>query len=221
MGDILQGLNSAQRTAVTSEAEVLQVLAPPGSGKTKTLTSRVAYLVRERQFKPWNIIVCTFTVKAAREMQERIRSFVGEQFEKKLRVGTFHKISLIYLRRYGKLVGTADNFGVADTNDSMRIIGRIIKQNKFSLEPKAVRDRISRSKANGIDNEQYSLSLHQAAQRRTGSSGATQNLVAEKQEFAEIFNLYQEQLDKCNLLDFDDILLRCVKLLRTHPECAQ
>lgn len=220
MSDILQGLNSAQRTAVTSEAEVLQVLAPPGSGKTKTLTSRVAYLVRERQFKPWNIIVCTFTVKAAREMQERIRSFVGEQFEKKLRVGTFHKISLIYLRRYGKLVGIADNFGVADTNDSMRIIGRIIKQNKFSLEPKAARDRISRSKANGVDNEQYSLSLHQAAQRRTGSSGATQNLVAEKQEFAEIFNLYQEQLDKCNLLDFDDILLRCVKLLRTHPECV-
>lgn len=220
MSDILQGLNSAQRTAVTSETEVLQVLAPPGSGKTKTLTSRVAYLVRERQFKPWNIIVCTFTVKAAREMQERIRAFVGEQFEKKLRVGTFHKISLIYLRRYGRLVGIADNFGVADTNDSMRIIGRIIKQNKFTLEPKAARERISRSKANGIDNEQFSLSLHQASQKRTGSSGAAQNIAAEKQEFAEIFNLYQEQLDKCNLLDFDDILLRCVKLLRTHPECV-
>lgn len=220
MSDILQGLNSAQRTAVTSEAEVLQVLAPPGSGKTKTLTSRVAYLVRERQFKPWNIIVCTFTVKAAREMQERIRAFVGEQFEKKLRVGTFHKISLIYLRRYGSLVGIADNFGVADTNDSMRIIGRIIKQNKFTLEPKAARERISKSKANGIDNEQFSLALHQAAQKRTGSSGAAQNVAAEKQEFAEIYNLYQEQLDKCNLLDFDDILLRCVKLLRTHRECV-
>ena len=220
MSDILQGLNSAQRTAVTSEAEVLQVLAPPGSGKTKTLTSRVAHLVRERHFKPWNIIVCTFTVKAAREMQERIRAFVGEEFEKKLRVGTFHKISLIYLRRYGKLIGIADNFGVADTNDSMRIIGRIIKQNKFTLEPKAARERISRSKANGIDNEQFSLSLHQASQKRTGSSGAAQNVAVEKQEFAEIFNLYQAQLDDCNLLDFDDILLRCVKLLRKHPECV-
>ena len=220
MSDILQGLNSAQRTAVTSEAEVLQVLAPPGSGKTKTLTSRVAHLVRERHFKPWNIIVCTFTVKAAREMQERIRAFVGEEFEKKLRVGTFHKISLIYLRRYGKLIGIADNFGVADTNDSIRIIGRIIKQNKFTLEPKAARERISRSKANGIDNEQFSLSLHQASQKRTGSSGAAQNVAVEKQEFAEIFNLYQAQLDDCNLLDFDDILLRCVKLLRKHPECV-
>jgi DNA helicase-2/ATP-dependent DNA helicase PcrA len=220
MSDILQGLNSAQRTAVTSEAEVLQVLAPPGSGKTKTLTSRVAHLVRERHFKPWNIIVCTFTVKAAREMQERIRAFVGEEFEKKLRVGTFHKISLIYLRRYGQLIGIADNFGVADTNDSTRIIGRIIKQNKFTLEPKAARERISRSKANGIDSEQFALSLHQAAQKRTSTSGASQNVAAEKQEFAEIYNLYQSQLDQCNLLDFDDILLRCVKLLRSHPECV-
>jgi DNA helicase-2/ATP-dependent DNA helicase PcrA len=220
MSDILQGLNDAQRTAVTSEAEVLQVLAPPGSGKTKTLTSRVAHLVRERHFKPWNIIVCTFTVKAAREMQERIRSFVGEELEKKLRIGTFHKISLIYLRRYGKLIGIADNFGVADTNDSMRIIGRIIKQNKFTLEPKAARDRISKSKAQGIDSEQFSLSLHQALQKRAGSNGARPNVAAEKQEFAEIFNMYQAQLDQCNLLDFDDILLRCVKLLRDHPECV-
>lgn len=220
MSDILQGLNSAQRTAVTSEAEVLQVLAPPGSGKTKTLTSRVAHLVRERQFKPWNIIVCTFTVKAAREMQERIRAFVGEELEKKLRVGTFHKISLIYLRRYGKLIGIADDFGVADSNDSIRIVTRIVKQGKFSLEPKAARDRISRSKAQGIDNEQFALSLHQASQKRSGNNGATQNVAAEKQEFAEIFSMYQAQLDKCNLLDFDDILLRCVKLLRTHPECV-
>ena len=142
MSDILQGLNNAQRTAVTSEAEVLQVLAPPGSGKTKTLTSRVAHLVRERHFKPWNIIVCTFTVKAAREMQERIRGFVGEELERKLRVGTFHKISLLYLRRYGKLIGIADNFGVADTNDTMRIISRIVKQCKFTLEPKVARERI-------------------------------------------------------------------------------
>lgn len=220
MSDILQGLNSAQRTAVTSEAEVLQVLAPPGSGKTKTLTSRVAHLVRERQFKPWNIIVCTFTVKAAREMQERIRAFVGEELEKKLRVGTFHKISLIYLRRYGKLIGIADDFGVADSNDSIRIVTRIVKQGKFSLEPKAARDRISRNKAQGIDNEQFALALHQTSQKRSGNNGATQNVAAEKQEFAEIFNMYQAQLDKCNLLDFDDILLRCVKLLRTHPECV-
>jgi DNA helicase-2/ATP-dependent DNA helicase PcrA len=220
MSDILQGLNNAQRTAVTSEAEVLQVLAPPGSGKTKTLTSRVAHLVRERHFKPWNIIVCTFTVKAAREMQERIRGFVGEDLERKLRVGTFHKISLLYLRRYGKLIGIAENFGVADTNDTTRIIARIVKQSKFSLEPKVARDRISRSKSQGIDSEQFLQSLQQKSQKRPGHTGANQALVVEKQEFAEIFSMYQEQLDKCNLLDFDDILLRCVHLLRKHPECV-
>ena len=220
MSDILQGLNNAQRTAVTSEAEVLQVLAPPGSGKTKTLTSRVAHLVRERHFKPWNIIVCTFTVKAAREMQERIRGFVGEELERKLRVGTFHKISLLYLRRYGKLIGIADNFGVADTNDTMRIISRIVKQCKFTLEPKVARERISRSKSQGVDSEQFLQSLQQKSQKRSGHTGANQALVVEKQEFAEIFSMYQEQLDKCNLLDFDDILLRCVHLLRKQPECV-
>ncbi|KAM0692279.1 hypothetical protein Q7P36_008480 [Cladosporium allicinum] len=220
MSDILHGLNNAQRTAVTSEAEVLQVLAPPGSGKTKTLTSRVAHLVRERHFKPWNIIVCTFTVKAAREMQERIRGFVGEELERKLRVGTFHKISLLYLRRYGKLIGIADNFGVADTNDTMRIISRIVKQCKFTLEPKVARERISRSKSQGVDSEQFLQSLQQKSQKRSGHTGANQALVVEKQEFAEIFSMYQEQLDKCNLLDFDDILLRCVHLLRKHPECV-
>lgn len=215
MGDILHGLNSAQRTAVSSEAEVLQVLAPPGSGKTKTLTSRVAHLIRERSFKPWNIIVCTFTVKAAREMQERIRAFVGEELEKKLRIGTFHKIALIYLRRYGKLIGIPDNFGVADTNDSMRIITRMVKEHKFSLEPKVARDRISRSKAQGIDCEQFLATLQQKKKSSVG-----QNAIAEKQEFAEIFSMYQTQLDRCNLLDFDDILLRCVDLLRRNPECV-
>ena len=220
MSDILKGLNDAQRTAVTSEAEVLQVLAPPGSGKTKTLTSRVAHLVRERHFKPWNIIVCTFTVKAAREMQERIRGFVGEELERKLRVGTFHKISLLYLRRYGKLIGVADNFGVADTNDTARIVSRIVKQCKFSLEPKVARDRISRSKAQGIDSEQFLQSLQQKSQKRAGHTGANQAVAVEKQESAEIFSMYQEQLVKCNLLDFDDILLHCVHLLRKHPECV-
>lgn len=220
MGDILEGLNSAQRTAVTSEAEVLQVLAPPGSGKTKTLTSRVAHLVRERRFQPWNIIVCTFTVKAAREMQERIRSFVGEELEKKLRVGTFHKISLIYLRRYGKLIGIADNFGVADTSDSVKIVNRIVKQCKFSMEPKVARDRISRSKADGKDSEHISQELQKQSQKRSGGNAANQGMIVEKQEFAAIFSMYQEQLEKCNLLDFDDILLSCVKLLRQHPECV-
>lgn len=92
MEDILQGLNPAQRTAVASESSVLQVLAPPGSGKTKTLTARVAYFIAHRQLQPWNIIVCTFTVKAANEMKERITSFVGHELSKHLKLGTFHSV---------------------------------------------------------------------------------------------------------------------------------
>src|ERR1700761_301714 len=100
MDDILSGLNNAQRCAVASPSPVLQVLAPPGSGKTKTLTSRVAYLISHEGYKPWNIIVCTFTIKAAREMKERIRNFVGEKLQSKLVLGTFHSVARRYLLFY-------------------------------------------------------------------------------------------------------------------------
>lgn len=206
MDGILNGLNAAQRAAVTSDASVLQVLAPPGSGKTKTLTARVAYLIAHRQLKPWNIIVCTFTVKAAKEMQERIRAFVGEELEKKLKVGTFHSIAIRFLRRYYASIGLDERFGVADSNDSLAIFKRIVSQNQFSLEPRAARNRVSSNKSKGIDAEQFALSA------KKGN--------AEQQEFVEIFRLYQTQLEQCGLLDYDDILLRCTELLRKHPECV-
>ena len=98
MDDILNGLNAAQKAAVTSTASVLQVLAPPGSGKTKTLTARVAHHISHQHLKPWNIIVCTFTRKAAEQMKERIRSFVGDELAKQLKLGTFHSVSTRYLR---------------------------------------------------------------------------------------------------------------------------
>lgn len=205
MDSTLAGLNDAQRVAVTSEAAVLQVLAPPGSGKTKTLTARVAHLIACRGLKPWNIIVCTFTVKAAREMQDRIRAFVGPELEKKLKIGTFHGIALRFLRQYRHYVGLDDKFGVADSSDSLAIIKRIIKSNRYSIEPGAARGRISSQKAKGIDCEQY-------AQLKKSS--------AEQQEFQQIFREYQAALDQCNLLDYDDLLLRCASLLNDHPECV-
>lgn len=114
MDGILHGLNPAQRAAVTSSASVLQVLAPPGSGKTKTLTARVAFLIAHEQLKPWNIIVCTFTKKAANEMKERVRTFVGEELSKQIRLGTFHAIAVQYLRQYGQHIGLEKDFGIAD-----------------------------------------------------------------------------------------------------------
>ncbi len=122
MDVILSGLNAAQSAAVTSAAPVLQVLAPPGSGKTKTLTARVAYLLAHHGYRPWNVICCTFTIKASREMRARLKDLIGEALESKLLLGTFHSICRRYLANYGYLIGIARDFGIADASDSLAII---------------------------------------------------------------------------------------------------
>lgn len=204
MDALLQGLNEAQKDAVTSPAGALQVLAPPGSGKTKTLTARVAYHVIHERLQPWNIIVCTFTIKAAREMKERIKGFVGEKLEAKLILGTFHSVARRFLSRYGQEIGIDKNFGIADTDDSKAIIKRIVNRYQYMVEPGYARSRISSLKAKGITAEDFA-----AAKKK-----------AEDSEFSQIYSSYQEHLKAANLLDYDDLLIRCVDLLRQHPSCV-
>ncbi|KAI5251704.1 UvrD-helicase-domain-containing protein [Aureobasidium subglaciale] len=203
MDNLLGGLNHAQRLAVTSPSLALQVLAPPGSGKTKTLTARVSHLITERGLKPWNIVVCTFTVKAAREMKERIKDLVGDGLEKKLILGTFHSVARRFLVSYGNLIGIEKNFGIADMSDSKAIMNRIIKRQGFSIEPGSAGARISSLKAKSISAEQYGLTRKAA-----------------EQEFSVVYAEYEEALRTSNLLDYDDLLLRCALLLRKHPECV-
>ncbi|GAB7338301.1 hypothetical protein MBLNU457_4617t1 [Dothideomycetes sp. NU457] len=205
MEELLAGLNRAQRSAVTSEANVVQVLAPPGSGKTKTLTARVSYLITQRGFKPWNIIVCTFTVKAAREMKERIKTLVGNGLEKKLILGTFHGISRRFLVQYGYLIGLDKNFGIADSSDSKAIIKKIIKDNGLSIEPGKAAARISSNKAKSISAEQYAANAKKKE---------------DEQEFMMVYSQYEAALSISNLLDYDDLLLRCADLLRDYPQCV-
>ncbi|KAJ4990402.1 ATP-dependent DNA helicase srs2 [Stagonosporopsis vannaccii] len=204
MDALLEGLNEAQRDAVTSPAGVLQVLAPPGSGKTKTLTARVAYHVIHERLQPWNVIVCTFTIKAAREMKERIKGFVGEKLEAKLILGTFHSIARRFLSRYGQEIGIDKNFGIADTDDSKAIIKRIVNRCQYMVEPGYARSRISGLKAKGI----------------TADDFAATKKKAEDSEFSQIYSSYQEHLKAANLLDYDDLLIRCVDLLKQHPSCV-
>ena len=204
MENIVHGLNPAQRAAVTSPASVLQVLAPPGSGKTKTLTARVAYLIAHQQLKPWNIITCTFTKKAANEMKERIRNFVGEGLSKQIRLGTFHAIAVQYLRQYGQHIGLEKDFGIADASDSKAILKRIIKKHDFTIEPSQALGRISAQKVRGLDSE------HLAQKAKN----------IEQQEFAQVFVEYEAELKASNLLDYDDLLLRCSFLMKTHPQCV-
>ena len=204
MDGMLHGLNAAQRAAVTSPAPVLQVLAPPGSGKTKTLTTRVAHQISQEQLKPWNIITCTFTKKAANEMKERIRSFVGEELAKQIKLGTFHAIAAQYLRQYGQHIGLPKDFGIADAPDSKAILKRIIKKNDFGLEPGRALGRISSHKCKALDPERL----------------ANKPKNVEQQEFSQLFAEYTAELEASNLLDYDDLLLKCCFLLRTHPQCV-
>lgn len=205
MDSLLRGLNAAQKAAVTSSASVLQVLAPPGSGKTKTLTSRVAYLLAHHGYAPQNVICCTFTIKASREMRERLRGLVGEELETKVILGTFHSICRRYLVAYGHLIGIPQNFGIADSDDSLSIVKRLQKKLKFAMEPRAARSKISHRKAKGQSAETVlKTKLH----------------TIDAQEFALIFQEYEDALATSNLLDYDDLLLKCVELLKKHPQCV-
>lgn len=206
---ILDGLNAAQKAAVSSEADVLQILAPPGSGKTKTLTSRVAYLLRERNYKPWNVICLTFTVKSSREMGERLAKLLENGNEKKLILGTFHSVCRRYLVSYGHLIGLSKDFGIADSNDSMAIIKRIVKRLRLKVDAYKTRGRISHAKSRG-------RTFHDLIQEQLKAKKRDE----EQEEFITAFEEYEAQLGRGNLLDFDDLLLRCVTLLETHPHCV-
>ncbi|KAK8195913.1 ATP-dependent DNA helicase srs2 [Zalaria obscura] len=205
MDKLIEGLNPAQRDAVTSPASVLQVLAPPGSGKTKTLTARVAHLITQCGLKPWDIIVCTFTVKAANEMKERIQSVVGEQLGKKLILGTFHSVSRRFLVSYGHHIGIEKNFGIADSSDQKAILTRIIKSHDLTIAPGAALGRISSLKAKNTSCDVFAATVKKDVSR---------------QELSIVYMEYEEKLRSANLLDYDDLLLRCAFLLRTYPQCV-
>lgn len=207
MDPILHGLNNAQLAAVTSPADVVQILAPPGSGKTKTLTSRVAYLISHHDYKPWNILCLTFTIKSSREMKERLGKLIGNGMEAKLVLGTFHSVCRRYLVSYGHLIGVRKGFGIADSSDSLSIIKRILNRLRFTLDPKAAQSRISSCKSKGVS-------------VATLSDEASKKKKVDQQEFAQVFEAYEDQLDQGNLLDYDDLLLRCCDLLRQHPLCV-
>ncbi|KAB8301983.1 hypothetical protein EYC80_005437 [Monilinia laxa] len=203
--NLLRGLNPSQRAAVSSQADTLAILAGPGSGKTHTLTSRTAWLLHQG-LQPWNIIVATFTVKAAREMKERIGKLIGNGLETKLILGTFHSIARRYLARYGHLIGVRKDFGIADSSDSLAIIKRIVKRKDLNIDPKVVRSRISSLKAKGP----ATASKASEAKKKT----------VDTQEFEIVHAEYQATLERSNLLDYDDLLVRCVELLRLHPSCV-
>ncbi|OLN96328.1 ATP-dependent DNA helicase srs2 [Colletotrichum chlorophyti] len=202
---ILATLNTAQSRAVTSNAATVAILAGPGSGKTHTLTSRVVWLVDNVGFCPADIVVATFTVKAAREMKERIGKALGGGREKQIILGTFHSIARRYLAAYGKRIGLDEKFGIADDADSRSIIQRICKRFQLSVDPPVARSWISKKKARGTTQSPPKPNGKEPPQSR---------------DLETCYQEYQSHLERSNLLDYDDLLTRCVELLRKHPSCV-
>ncbi|KAK3402270.1 P-loop containing nucleoside triphosphate hydrolase protein [Sordaria brevicollis] len=207
---ILNSLNNAQKRAVTSDAATVAILAGPGSGKTHTLTSRVVWLIDHVGYQPQDVVVATFTVKAAREMKERIGKALGNGREKKIILGTFHSIARRYLAAYGRHIGLSEKFNIADDNDSRAVITRIIKRLQLSLDPPMAKAWISKKKAKGM--EPSPSSAPQAQKKQPVQQG--------QRDLEVCYQEYESHLERSNLLDYDDLLVRCVELLRKHPKCV-
>ena len=201
---ILEGLNPSQREAVEAVEGPVLIVAGPGSGKTRVITHRVAYLVRVYRVSPYRILAVTFTNKAAREMKDRLHRLVGTRADQ-LTVSTFHAFCASLLRREGKHIGLDSTFSIYDDEDQMGLLKQAMEQANIdprSYPPRAIQSVISRAKSLLMD--AHSLSLNHQTYF--------------EEQAAKVYGSYEELLTRNNGVDFDDLLLKAVRLLRDHPE---
>ncbi|KAF8322726.1 UvrD-helicase-domain-containing protein [Clavulina sp. PMI_390] len=224
----LKALNAAQLRAVAHDPHIpLQILAGPGSGKTRVLTCRVAHLVEAHKIRPQNICAVTFTNKAANEMRERLKKLIGPERTTGLVMGTFHALCAKYLRVYGTSIGLPSNFSICDAEESKKIITAILKRPEIledmqacsvKIEPNFAASAISRAKAKGIAASNYErASKKPSAPPRPPQGETAQERSDTERIIGEIYKLYSAELLASNSLDFDDLLVFGVKLLRAHP----
>lgn len=205
---IYDSLNPMQREAVYHTEGPLLILAGAGSGKTRVLTHRVAYLIEEKEVRPWNIMAITFTNKAAEEMRERVDKLV-EFGAESIWVSTFHSACVKILRRFIDYLGYTNNFTIYDADDQRTLMKQILK--KMNLDPKQYRERMVLSVISSAKNE-----LISPQEFRSNAEGDWRQL-----KLAEIYQEYQTQLMKNNALDFDDLIFKTVDLLRNHAEVRE
>lgn len=202
---IYDSLNGPQREAVYHTEGPLLILAGAGSGKTRVLTHRIAYLIEEKGINPWNILAITFTNKAAGEMRERVDQIVGFGAES-IWVSTFHSTCVRILRRHIDRLGYDTNFTIYDTDDQKTLMKDVCK--RLQIDTKVYRERnllaaISAAKNELITPEEYRLQAE-------GDFG--------RQKIASVYEEYEKQMRANNALDFDDLLLKAVQLFQTQPE---
>ncbi len=202
--EVLEGLNPAQREAVETIDGPLLIVAGPGSGKTRVITHRIAYLVRACGVSPYRVAAVTFTNKAAREMKGRLQRLVGTRADS-LTVGTFHAFCALLLRREGNSVGLPSNYTIYDAEDQLALIKQAMEL--AELEPKqnppqAVRGVISRAKSVLLDSQGLTGNAHDYFEENC----------------ARVYRHYEELLARNNAVDFDDLLMRSVQLLQNQEE---
>ena len=204
MQDILQGLNDKQHEAVVSTEGPCLVIAGAGSGKTKVLTHKIAYLISEKGLHPWDILAITFTNKAANEMKERTEALIGGGVND-MWIGTFHSICVRILRRFIDRIGFQNSFVIFDTVDQRSLIKTCLKD--LNIDDKMFTDRsvlseISNAKNDMLEPEQYAAKAYDYR----------------KEKIAEIYKLYQKRLKENNAIDFDDILNYTIKVFKQEKE---
>jgi DNA helicase-2/ATP-dependent DNA helicase PcrA len=208
LSPLLEGLNPIQREAVLHTEGPVLIVAGAGSGKTRALTHRMAYLIRECGVSPYGILAITFTNKAAREMAERVEGLMGTRIARGMWILTFHSACVRILRREHEHVGLPSSFTIYDEGDSERVIAHVEKQ--MGLDPKRypvrqVAAMIGHAKDELLDAGQYAAAVNTHFERTV----------------AEIYHAYQERLRAAGALDFDDIIMATVRLFREHPEVLE
>ena len=201
---LLDGLNPAQREAVIHTGSPLLIVAGAGSGKTRVLTNRIAYLLAVRAVAPYEILAITFTNKAAGEMRERVQALVGPR-GKSIWVSTFHSACVRILRQEAVAAGYKQNFTIYDQSDSQRLVALIGKE--LNLDPKRYNPRQIHAMISNAKNE-----LMGPADYANHTSNHFEEIVA------ETYAIYQKRLHEGNVFDFDDLIMKTVELLQRHPE---
>jgi DNA helicase II / ATP-dependent DNA helicase PcrA len=207
--DLLAGLNPPQREAVTTLDGPLLVLAGPGSGKTRVITHRIAYLLRERPVSPWHVLAVTFTNKAANEMKERLTALIGES-GRDLAVGTFHSICSRVLRREaeGAGLGLDRHFSIYDDDDQLGLVRQVLTAMNLDskqFNPRAILSIISRAKNDLLSPAQFSERTNKYFEEIA----------------ARVYARYEELLRQNNAADFDDLILLTYQLWRRNPDVLQ
>ena len=200
----LNSLNDRQREAVLYNEGPLLIIAGAGAGKTKTLTTKIAYLIEEEHVSPYNILAITFTNKAAKEMKDRLYSLVGSDASK-LQVSTFHSFGLKLLRENYETLGYDKNFVIMDSDDSLTVVKKILKD--MDLDPKIYNPRAIRNKISSCKNEMMSPKAYE------------RYAISDYEKIVQqVYEKYETKLQRNNSVDFDDLLLLPIELFKNNPD---